>query len=79
MNPPAPWTLNGEGGADAMRQLAKGGMTMVVVTHELGFAREVADRACLWIRVGGGDLGSPNLLHQCQGRAQPISQSDVML
>ena len=29
---------------DAMRQLARGGMTMVVVTHELGFAREVADR-----------------------------------
>ena len=29
---------------DAMRQLAKRGMTMVVVTHELGFAREVADR-----------------------------------
>ena len=29
---------------DAMRQLARGGMTMVVVTHELSFAREVADR-----------------------------------
>ena len=29
---------------DAMRQLARDGMTMVVVTHELGFAREVADR-----------------------------------
>jgi len=29
---------------DAMRQLASAGMTMVVVTHELGFAREVADR-----------------------------------
>ena len=29
---------------DAMRQLAGAGMTMVVVTHELGFAREVADR-----------------------------------
>ena len=27
-----------------MRQLAEGGMTMVVVTHEMGFAREVADR-----------------------------------
>jgi polar amino acid transport system ATP-binding protein len=27
-----------------MRDLAKSGMTMVVVTHELGFAREVADR-----------------------------------
>ena len=29
---------------DAMRQLAADGMTMVVVTHELGFASEVADR-----------------------------------
>ena len=27
-----------------MKKLAKGGMTMVVVTHEMGFAREVADR-----------------------------------
>ncbi|HIW99682.1 MAG TPA: amino acid ABC transporter ATP-binding protein [Candidatus Nesterenkonia stercoripullorum] len=27
-----------------MRQLAQGGMTMIVVTHEMGFAREVADR-----------------------------------
>ena len=29
---------------DLMRDLAKGGMTMAVVTHEMGFAREVADR-----------------------------------
>jgi general L-amino acid transport system ATP-binding protein len=29
---------------DAMRSLARSGMTMVVVTHEVGFAREVADR-----------------------------------
>jgi polar amino acid transport system ATP-binding protein len=29
---------------DAMRELAEEGMTMIVVTHELGFAREVADR-----------------------------------
>ena len=28
---------------DVMRVLAKRGMTMVVVTHEVGFAREVAD------------------------------------
>jgi polar amino acid transport system ATP-binding protein len=27
-----------------MRELASGGMTMIVVTHEMGFAREVADR-----------------------------------
>ena len=29
---------------DVMKQLAKDGMTMVVVTHEMGFARDVADR-----------------------------------
>lgn len=29
---------------DVMKQLAVGGMTMVVVTHEMGFAREVGDR-----------------------------------
>jgi ABC-type polar amino acid transport system ATPase subunit len=29
---------------DTIRMLAKGGMTMVVVTHEMGFAREVANR-----------------------------------
>ncbi|MCE8017281.1 amino acid ABC transporter ATP-binding protein [Halomonas sp. MCCC 1A17488] len=29
---------------DAMRELAREGMTMIIVTHEMGFAREVADR-----------------------------------
>jgi len=29
---------------DAMKELARDGMTMVVVTHEMGFAREVADQ-----------------------------------
>ena len=29
---------------DLMKELAKDGMTMVIVTHEMGFAREVADR-----------------------------------
>ena len=29
---------------DVMRELARSGMTMVCVTHEMGFAREVADR-----------------------------------
>ncbi|MBE9098527.1 amino acid ABC transporter ATP-binding protein [filamentous cyanobacterium LEGE 07170] len=32
---------------DVMRSLADSGMTMVVVTHEVGFAREVADRVVL--------------------------------
>jgi polar amino acid transport system ATP-binding protein len=29
---------------DVMRELADEGMTMIVVTHEMGFAREAADR-----------------------------------
>ncbi|MFO7909701.1 MAG: amino acid ABC transporter ATP-binding protein [Halomonas sp.] len=36
---------------DAMRELAKEGMTMVIVTHEMGFAREVADRV-IYIHKG---------------------------
>ena len=32
---------------DTMKSLAKSGMTMVCVTHEVGFAKEVADRAVL--------------------------------
>ena len=30
----------------AIRDLAAGGMTMVLATHEMGFARDVADRIC---------------------------------
>ena len=32
---------------DVMKSLARGGMTMIVVTHEMGFAREAADRVML--------------------------------
>ena len=31
--------------------LAKAGMTMIVVTHEMGFAKEVADEVFLWTKV----------------------------
>ena len=51
---------------DVMRGLAEGGMTMVVVTHEMGFAREVADRVVFMdggVVVEQGDpesvLGNP--------------------
>ena len=37
---------------DVMRELATSGMTMIVVTHEMGFAREVADRMMMF------DLGT---------------------
>ncbi len=33
---------------DVMRELANSGMTMIVVTHEVGFAREVADRVMMF-------------------------------
>ncbi len=33
-----------EGALDVMVELANEGMTMMVVTHEMGFAREVANR-----------------------------------
>ena len=44
---------------EVMKQLAKEGMTMVVVTHEMGFAREVANR--VFFMDGGGILeeGTP--------------------
>ncbi|MGE5175443.1 MAG: amino acid ABC transporter ATP-binding protein [Hyphomicrobiales bacterium] len=38
---------------EVMRDLARGGMTMLVVTHELGFARDVAQRALF---LDGGAL-----------------------
>ncbi|SDY81321.1 amino acid ABC transporter ATP-binding protein [Citreimonas salinaria] len=44
---------------DAMRELAREGMTMVIVTHEMSFAREVADRV---IYIHEGEIveqGSP--------------------
>ncbi len=31
---------------DVVRELARSGMTMVIATHEMGFARDVADRVC---------------------------------
>ena len=31
---------------DVIRELAEGGMTMLIATHEMGFARDVADRVC---------------------------------
>jgi len=34
-----------------MQQLAEEGMTMVVVTHEMQFAREVANRGYFWIKA----------------------------
>ena len=47
---------------DLMRDLAKNGMTMVVVTHEMGFAREVASRVIFMDRGQILEENEPNEL-----------------
>jgi polar amino acid transport system ATP-binding protein len=44
---------------DVMKTLAKEGMTMVVVTHEMGFAREVADRVVFMDAGAVVETGTP--------------------
>lgn len=35
---------------ELMKQLARDGMTMVVVTHEMGFAKKLPQELCLWMK-----------------------------
>jgi polar amino acid transport system ATP-binding protein len=44
---------------DVMKQLAREGMTMMVVTHEMGFAREVADRVLFMDQGKIVEVGTP--------------------
>ena len=44
---------------DVMKQLARDGMTMVVVTHEMGFAREAANRVIFMTDGEIGEVGPP--------------------
>ena len=44
---------------DAIKELANEGMTMVVVTHEMGFAREVADRVIFMANGEIVEVGTP--------------------
>jgi polar amino acid transport system permease protein len=48
-----------KGVLDIMTKLADGGMTMVVVTHEMGFARRVADRVVFMDKGAIVESGSP--------------------
>jgi polar amino acid transport system ATP-binding protein len=45
---------------EVMRKLALDGMTMLVVTHEMGFAREVADRIVFMEKGYIVEEGSPD-------------------
>lgn len=44
---------------NVMKELAKEGMTMVVVTHEMGFAREVGDRILFMDKGNIMEEGTP--------------------
>ncbi|MCI0144205.1 amino acid ABC transporter ATP-binding protein [Arthrobacter bambusae] len=45
---------------DVMKSLAEGGMTMIVVTHEIGFAREVADTVVFMAEGRVVEVGTPD-------------------
>ena len=49
---------------DVMKNLAKEGMTMVVVTHEMGFAREVADRVVFMADGVIAEEGTPEAIFE---------------
>ena len=49
---------------EVMKDLARDGMTMVVVTHEMGFAREVADRVLFMNEGYIEEEGSPDEIFQ---------------
>jgi general L-amino acid transport system ATP-binding protein len=49
---------------DVMKDLARGGMTMIVVTHEMNFAREVADRVVFMADGQIVEVGTPEHFFQ---------------
>jgi polar amino acid transport system ATP-binding protein len=58
---------------DVMKQLAREGMTMMVVTHEMGFAREVADRVLFMDEGKMVEEGTPeHFFTESPGRSDQI-------
>jgi polar amino acid transport system ATP-binding protein len=55
---------------DVMRSLARDGMTMVVVTHEIGFAREVADEVIFMDQGVVAERGPPSQVLQAPHEAR---------
>lgn len=60
---------------EIMKELADDGMTMVVVTHEMGFAREVATRVLF---MDGGDIVEQNEPHQFFANPQNARLKDFL-
>ena len=60
---------------EVMKQLARDGMTMIVVTHEMGFAREVADRV---IFMDGGYIVEQGTPEEVFGNPQNKRTQDFL-
>ncbi len=55
---------------DTMRLLAKEGMTMIVVTHEMAFAREVSDRVAFFRSGQVHEIGTPEQIFSAPQRPE---------
>ena len=60
---------------DVMKELAREGMTMVVVTHEMGFAREVANRVLF---MADGNILEEGTPEEVFGNPQHPRTSDFL-
>ena len=54
-----------------IRELAEGGMTMLIATHEMGFARDIANRVCFLDDGRILEQGTP------AGRSSPTRSSSA--
>jgi general L-amino acid transport system ATP-binding protein len=61
-----------KGVLDVMRELAASGMTMICVTHEMGFARNVADRVVFLTDGCVCKTGQPSDFFSCPTTPQAI-------
>jgi general L-amino acid transport system ATP-binding protein len=64
---------------DVMKELARSGMTMIVVTHEMGFAREVADRVIFFDHGRIVEQGTPDyFFEQAQHERTKLFLSQIL-
>jgi ABC-type polar amino acid transport system ATPase subunit len=64
---------------NVMRELAQGGMTMVVVTHEMRFARDVGDRIVFMDEGRVVEQGPPSLIDHPENERTKLFLSRVLL
>ena len=60
---------------EVMKELAREGMTMIIVTHEMGFAREVADRVLF---MDGGYIVEEGTPAEVFGRPKNARTRDLL-